>query len=69
MTPFFKVDDDSCFLYSVLAAKMWMDGRVTNKHLERLSHYKNHLHELDQDGLEMPMAIDQIKRFVICNSN
>ena len=55
-------DDQNCFLYSILAALMFIDGR-TKKNLHYLSHYKDHLDELNFSGLPMPMSLQDIPRF------
>ena len=57
-----KTNDDQCFLYSVQAARMYEDGRVT-QNFHRASNYKKYLHELDYKGIPMPMSLEDIPKF------
>ena len=57
-----KNEDDFCFIYSILAALMYESGRTTYN-LEYISHYKDHLDELEFSGLPMPMSLDDIPTF------
>ena len=51
-----------CFIYSVLAALMYEDGRVTNN-FNNLSHYIDHVDELDYSGIQFPIDLEDIKLF------
>ena len=51
-------DDDRCFLYSVLAA-----SHFQKKNFERVAQYKHHLSELNVQGLDFPVKINQIRVF------
>ena len=51
-------NDNYCFLWSVLAHKYEVDN-----HRERVSHYKNHFHELNQGDIQFPMKIKDIPTF------
>ena len=51
-------DDNYCTLWSILAHKYKVDN-----HRERVSHYENHFHELDQGGIQFPMKIKDIPTF------
>ena len=46
-----KNNDENCFLYSILA-----HFKKCEQHNNRVSHYKQHLHELRTDGIDMPMS-------------
>ena len=50
--------DNYCFLWSILANKYKVDN-----HRERLSHYENHFHELNQGDIQFPMKIKGIPTF------
>ena len=45
-------NDNYCFLCSILAHKY-----KVNRHRERVSHYENHFHELNQGDIQFPMKI------------
>ena len=51
-------NDNYCFLWSVLAHKY----KVEN-HREKVSHYKNHFHEINQGDIQFPMKIKDIPTF------
>ena len=51
-------DDQNCFQYSVLYAKLQPEG-----HPYRLFHYKKHLGELNMTGIRTPVEITQIRKF------
>ena len=48
-------DDNYCFLWSILDHKYKVD-----KHRERISHYKEQFHELNQGDIHFPMKIKDI---------
>ena len=48
-------NDNYCFLWSILAHKYKVDN-----HHERVSHYENHFHELNQGDIQFPMKIKDI---------
>ena len=52
--------DNYCFLWSILAHKDKVDN-----HRERVAHYKNHFHELNQGDIQFPMKIKVIPTFEI----
>ena len=43
-------NDNYCFMWSILAHKYKVDN-----HRERVSHYENHFHELNQGDIQFPM--------------
>ena len=51
-------NDNYCFLWSILALKYKVDN-----HRERVSHYTNHFHELNQGDIQFPMKIKDIPTF------
>jgi len=53
-----KNDDQKCFSYAVLSAIY-----PNKKHPERVSHYKDKLNELNMDGIEYPVSINNITKF------
>ena len=53
-----KNNDENCFLYSILA-----HFKKCEQHNNRVSHYKQHLHELRTDGIDMPMKLEDITKF------
>ena len=55
-------DDNHCILWSILAHKNKVDN-----HRERVSQYKNYFHELNQDDIQFPMKIKDIRTFEILN--
>ena len=55
-----NVNDDLCFLYSVLAH---IHPIHWSQSPNRMSHYKPFLHELDYSGLTFPLKIRQIRKF------
>ena len=57
-----KNDDDLCFIYCIVAALMDMDGWEI-KCLNDPSYYKQHFHEVDFEGIPMPISFDDIKKF------
>ena len=56
-------DDNYCFLWSILAHKYKVDT-----HRERVSHYKKHLHDLNQGDIQFPMKIKDIPTFKRLNN-
>ena len=56
-------DDNYCFLWSILARKYKVDS-----HRERVSHYENHFHELNQGDIQFPMKIKDIPTFERLNN-
>ena len=56
-------NDNYCFLWSILAHKYKVDN-----HQERVSHYENHFHELDQGDIQFPMKIKDIPTFERLNN-
>ena len=56
-------NDNYCFLWSILAHKYKVDN-----HRGRVSHYKNHFHELNQGDIQFPMKIKDIPTFERLNS-
>ena len=56
-------NDNYCFLWSVLAHKYKVDN-----HRERVSHYKNSFHELNQSDIQFPMKIKVIPTFERLNT-
>ena len=56
-------NDNYCFLWSILAHKY----KVYN-HRERVSHYENHFHELNQGDIQFPMKIKDIPTFERLNN-
>ena len=59
-----NVNDDLCFLYSVLAHIHPID-----RNPNQIFHYKPFLHELDYSGLTFPLKIRQIRKFEDQNSH
>ena len=55
--------DNYCFLWSILADKYKLDT-----HRERVSHYENHFHELNQGDIQFPMKIKDISTFERLNN-
>ena len=53
-----KNDDEKCFLYSILA-----HFKKFKQNSSRVSQYKQHLHELRTDGINMPMKLEDITKF------
>ena len=51
-------NDNYCFLWSILAHKYKVDN-----HRERVTHYENHFHELNQGDIQFPMKIKDIPTF------
>ena len=51
-------NDNYCFLWSVLAHKYRVDN-----HRERVTHYENHFHQLNQGDIQFPMKIKDIPIF------
>ena len=49
-------NDNYCFLWSILAHKYKVDS-----HRERVSHYENYFHELNQGDIQFPMKIKDIQ--------
>ena len=56
-------NDNYCFLWSILAHKYKVDN-----HRERVSHYENHFHELNQGDIQFPMKIKDIQTFERLNN-
>ena len=56
-------NDNYCFLWSILAHKYKVDN-----HRERVSHYTNHFHELNQGDIQFPMKIKDIPTFERLNN-
>ena len=56
-------NDNYCFLWSILAHKYKVDN-----HREKVSHYENHFHELNQGDIQFPMKIKDIPTFERLNS-
>ena len=56
-------NDNYCFLWSILAHKYKVDN-----HRERVSHYENHFHELNQGDVQFPMKIKDIPTFERLNN-
>ena len=54
--------DNYCFLWSISAHKYKLDN-----HRERVTHYENHFHELNQGDIHFPMKIKDIPTFEILN--
>lgn len=52
-----KNDDQECFKWSVLAAL-----HPAEHHAERISHYQPFKDELNFDGIDFPVTIDQISK-------
>ena len=59
--------DDKCFIYCIQAARMYADGRET-KHFDQPKKYKKYFHELDYNGLKMPMSLEDIRKFEARNN-
>ena len=55
--------DNYCFLWSILAHKYKVDS-----HRQRVSHYENHFHELNQGDIQFPMKIKDIPTFERLNN-
>ena len=55
--------DNYCFLWSILAHKYKVDN-----HRERVSHYENHFHELNEVEIQFPMKIKDIPTFQRLNN-
>ena len=55
--------DNYCFLWSILAHEYKVD-----KHRERVTHYENHFHELNQGDIQFLMKIKDIPTFEILNN-
>ena len=55
--------DNYCFLWSTLAHKYNVDN-----HREKVSHYENHFHELNQGDIQFPMKIKDISTFERLNN-
>ena len=56
-------NDNYCFLWSILAHKYKVDN-----HRERVSHYENDFHELNQGDIQFPMKIKDIPTFERLNN-
>ena len=56
-------NDNYCFLWSILVHKYKVDN-----HRERVSHYQNHFHELNQGDIKFPMKIKDIPTFERLNN-
>ena len=56
-------NDNYCFLWSILAHKYKVDN-----HRERVSHYENHFHELNQGDIQFPWKIIDIPTFERLNN-
>ena len=56
-------NDNYCFLWSILAHKYKVDN-----HRERVTHYENHSHELNQGDIQFPMKIKDIPTFETLNN-
>ena len=56
-------NDNYCFLWSILAHIYKVDN-----HRDRVSHYENHFHELNQDDIQFPMKIKDIPTFERLNN-
>ena len=56
-------DDNYCFLWSILFHKYKVDN-----HREKVSNYKKHFHELNQDDIQFPMKIKDIPTFERLNN-
>ena len=56
-------NDNFCFLWGILAHKYKVDN-----HRERVSHYENHFHELNQGDIQFPMKIKDIPTFERLNN-
>ena len=56
-------NDTYCFLWSILAHKYKVDS-----HRERVTHYENHFHELNQGDIQFPMRIKDIPSFERLNN-
>ena len=56
-------NDNYCFLWSILAHKYNVDN-----HRERVTHYENHFHELNQGDIQFPMKIKDIPIFERLNN-
>ena len=56
-------NDNYCFLWSILAHKYKVDN-----HRERVSHYENHFHELNQGDIQFPIKIKDIPPFERLNN-
>ena len=56
-------NDNYCLLWSILAHKYKVDS-----HRERVSHYENHFHELNQGDIQFPMKIKDIPTFERLNN-
>ena len=56
-------NDNYCFLWSILAHKYRVDN-----HRERVTHYENHFHELNQGDIQFPMKIKDIPMFERLNN-
>ena len=54
-----KNEDDRCFEYSILASLY----PAKNNRPNRVSHYEEYLPKLKTNGIEMPMATKDIKKF------
>ena len=53
-----NINDDRCFEYSILAAKYGY-----KKDPNRVSKYPDHLNDLKTEGIQMPMATNDITKF------
>ena len=56
-------NDNYCFLWSILAHKYKVDN-----HRERVSHFENQFHELNQGDIKFPMKIKDIPTFEKLNN-
>jgi hypothetical protein len=55
-----KNDDDKCFKYSVLCA---LHINEIKSHPERISHYAKYDEELNFEGINFPVSLDDINKF------
>ena len=56
-------NDNYCFLWSILALTYKVDN-----HRERVSHYENHFHDINQGDVQFPMKIKDIPTFERLNT-
>ena len=59
-----KNEDQQCFKWSILAAL-----HPADHHAERITHYQPFEEELNFNGIDFPVTVDQISKFEKLNSN
>ena len=61
-----NTDDQNCFLYAVLAKLKWKTEDTNRSYYK--TKYKPYLHELNYEGMSMPMNIEKISKFEQLNN-